>query len=169
MKRSISGLLISITLFAAWLGFLAVQARQFRFPPVIVSRAQLLAAQYDVIADLALDDEGRFPKRLTVKEVLFAADPAGPESGQTLEVVNLDDCVGFTGAGTYILPLARSGHAYRVPDRLASQPRDDSPLDPGAAPRSPDGRPLPFIPPSIYPLAGDVRRQFQEIRAGRAP
>jgi hypothetical protein len=151
MKRSWPPLVISILLFVAWLIYLGIQAWEYRRPPVIVSRAQLLAAQYDVTANLAADPGGKVETAIAVAEVLFAADNAGPKPEGKVEVINLKDCIGFVGPGTYVLPLAKRGGAYQV-----AVP----PLDPGVSVYK-------SFPPRIYPLNDQVRKQFEDIRGGR--
>jgi len=151
MKRSLPALIISVALFVAWLTYLGIQAWQYRKPPIIVSRSQLLAAQYDATANLQPDKDGRIDTRVKVLEVLFAADKEGPQQGQEIDVQNLGDCNGYQGPGTYVLPLVKRGIVYQV---------TVPPLDPGvSAYRS--------FPPTIYLLNDQVRKQFQDIRAGK--
>src|SRR5262245_60161202 len=100
MKKSPLFLGLSILLFVAWIAYLGVQVWKYRRPPVIVSRAQLIEAKYDVVAET--HGSGQM---VTVKEILFAADRDGPAVGDTIRVWNLDECFGYAGASpqTYVL------------------------------------------------------------------
>ena len=53
----VPGLVLAGLLFVGWLTYLAVQAWKYRTPPVVVSRAQLLVAKYDVVAEVVLEDK----------------------------------------------------------------------------------------------------------------
>jgi hypothetical protein len=150
MKRSPIALAISGLVFVGWLGYLGIQAWQYRTPPIIVSRSQLLASQYEVILLLADAGNGKpSVSTATVVELLSSVDKNGPAIGQTLDIVNIDSCVGFTGPGSYILPLAKLGKIYRVAT---------PPLDPGASIN---------LRPTVYPDTPSTRKQVLDYRAGK--
>jgi len=152
MKRNWIALIVAAGAFLAWMSYLGAKAWQYRHPPVIVSRAQLLGAEWDVIADVAADpaDPKKPALNVTVREMLHSADEgAAPRPGQTVTVQNLAAGIGYNGAGEYVLPLTRRNGLYY----LAIPP-----VDPGA-PRS--------FEPRMYLLTDEVRRQFADIRAGR--
>jgi hypothetical protein len=152
MSRNRMALIIAAAAFLGWMIFLGSKAWQYRNPPVIVSRAQLLASEYDVVADVAADptDPAKPALNVTVQEVLYSADAnAAPKKGQTITVQNLASGIGFHGAGAYVLPLSKRNGLYylAVP-----------PVDPGV-PKTFD--------PRLYPATEEVRRQFADIRAGK--
>ena len=108
----------------------------------------MLASQYEVVAEVAGGGDDKPAGQVTVTEVLFGKD--GPAVGQQIEVGNLHECRGFTGPGSYLLPLAKVGNGY-----IVAVP----PLDPGVGTR---------FPPVVYPATASVRKQLSEIRsAGR--
>ena len=152
MKRNRLALIIAGGAFLAWMSYLGAKAWQYRHPPVIVSRAQLLGAEWDVVADIAADpaDPKKPALNVTVQEVLHSGDEnSTPKTGQTITVQNLATSIGYNGAGGYVLPLTRRNGLYY----LAIPP-----VDP-AAPRS--------FEPRMYPVTDEVRRQFADIRAGK--
>ncbi|MFL5342219.1 MAG: hypothetical protein ACJ8F7_18895 [Gemmataceae bacterium] len=154
MKRSRGALLLFAAAFVGWMCYLGYTAWQYRKPPVIVSRAQLLAAEFDVVAQVDADPtDGQKPASpVTVLQLLYSADEKGaPKDTEKIAVQNLSKCVGFTRSGEYVLPLAWRNGLYYVAF---------PPLDPGV----PSYR---TFDPRIYPLTDEVRRQFAEIRAAK--
>src|SRR5438067_929962 len=114
MKKSPVVLAVTAILFVGWLGYLATLVWKYRTPPVVVSRAQLLTAKYDVVADLT----GKPDAEVAVVEVLYAADDAGPKAGDKLKVGNFAECDGYAGPGRYVLPLvivAGQAHVATLP------------------------------------------------------
>ena len=149
MKRSPIALIVTSLLFALWIVWLGTEALRHS-KPVVVSRAQLLTAQYDVVADVSAGTENRPDPSVRVQAVL-AGGEGGPAPSQTINVRNLGDTQGFAGNGTYVLPLVKRGTDYWVADL---------PYDPGF----PRGR---SILPRIYPWTQEVQKQFQAIRQER--
>ena len=155
MKCSRGALILFAAAFVGWMCYLGYTAWQYRKPPVIVSRAQLLASEFDVVAQVEAEpSDGRKPASpVTVLQVLYSAgDKGSPKVAEKFAVQNLGNCLGFTGPGQYVLPLAMRNGLYYV----ASPP-----LDAGVPPR------LYTFAPRIYALTDDVRRQFAEIRAAK--
>jgi hypothetical protein len=147
VKKSPIALAIAALLFGGWIAYLGVEASR-KSKPVIVSRAQLLAAQYDVEADLDLGPDGKLPESVTVRSVLYGVDQTLP--ADEITIGNISQAIGYSRPGTYLLPLVRKGKkAYEVAT---------VPLDPGYPP----GRDPP--PPRIYPLTAEVRLQQQQAR-----
>jgi hypothetical protein len=144
MKRSPIALIVSVLLFVVWIIWLGAQALQHR-NPVVVSRAQLLTAQYDVVANLATGADNKPEGNI---QILESHGEGAPAKGQTITIRNLPDTQGFDGNGTYLLPLVKRGADYWVADL---------PFDPGFPP-------LRSLPPRIYPLTPDVKKQFKSIR-----
>jgi len=101
MKKNPIALGCRCCCFVAWMAYLGVQTAKYRHPPVIVSHAQLMNANYDVEAELKTAD-GKVAAEVTVKSVLFANGDRKPGDGATITVQNLAGCDGFTGPGTYI-------------------------------------------------------------------
>jgi hypothetical protein len=144
MKRSPIALIITLVLFVVWISWLGMQAIRYA-NPIVVSRAQLLEAQYNVVVELSAEADGKPSPNVQVKSVL--GHPAdGPAPGQSIQVQNLSKAQGFTGNGMYALPLVKRGSDYFVADM---------PLDPGFTPSTTNP-----IPPRIYPWTRDVERQF---------
>jgi hypothetical protein len=118
MKRAF--LVVAAVAFLAWLAWLAYAVSKAGTVP-IVSRAQLADATDIVVAELTVDpNDPSLPLRdLTVTKVL---------SGDNLKngdrVKNVDQLSsakipdgknkGFPGAGTYLVPLKKTGNTYRV-------------------------------------------------------
>jgi hypothetical protein len=148
MKRSPIALILCLALFIGWMIWLGNEALRHR-NPVVVSRAQLLAAQYDILADVSPAADNKPDQKIQVQSVL--ADGQGaPAAGQTITVRNLAETQGFAGKGTYVLPLVKRGADYWVADL---------PFDPGFPP-------LRSIPPRIYPWTPEVQKQFESIQQG---
>jgi hypothetical protein len=148
MKRSPIALIFFLLLFIGWMIWLGNEALQHR-SPVVVSRSQLLAAQYDVLADVVPGADNKPDQKIQVQSVL--SDGAGaPTAGQTITIHNMLDTQGFAGKGTYVLPLVKRGGEFWVADL---------PFDPGFPP-------LRSLPPRIYPWTPEVKQQFESIRQG---
>jgi hypothetical protein len=121
-------LALTVTLFAAWLGYLGFQVvtrpRTAFGQPLVVSRPQVLASEIDVVADVP-DLDGQ----VTVVEVLYPAEKSGLKAGDKIQVSNVGECappprgadvpppfLDWSGPGRYVLPLrgrAADG-SYRV-------------------------------------------------------
>src|SRR5260221_12288619 len=81
MKKSPLALGIMAVLFAGWLVYLGVQAPrepELRDQRPVVSRSQLMIAQYDVDVDLPA---GTLPARVKVERVRWSVDARKPEGG----------------------------------------------------------------------------------------
>jgi hypothetical protein len=103
MRFAKARLAIAFLALFVWVGYIAYQALEYgRFP--VLSRAQLLISNLDVVADVEADSHGRTKLNVHVVEVHW---PASKKSlaGQDLAVVNLPMADGFQGPGRYILPL----------------------------------------------------------------
>jgi hypothetical protein len=144
MKRNIAFLAVSVVAFIAWIGWLGSHALRHK-NPVVVSHAQLLVSQVDVVAHI----ENLQEKRVRVDDVLYPGG-GGPAKGSEIFVRNLPDAKGFTSAGSYVLPLIVQKDEYL----LAGLPED--PGFPGHVdPRS--------VSPRIYPYTAEVRKQLAAI------
>jgi hypothetical protein len=148
MKRSPIALIVSLAFFVGWMIWLGAEALRHR-NPVVVSRAQLLAAQYDVLADVSPGADNKPDQKIQVQSVLSGGESA-PAAGQAITVRNMPDTQGFAGKGTYVLPLVKRGADYWVADL---------PFDPGFPP-------LRSLPPRIYPWTPEVQGQFESLRQG---
>lgn len=115
MKRSRIFLLVSGTLFVAWLcslGYLALTKTN----PVVVSRSQVMAASHFVLATVTIDPQTGQPDR----EVVVVEDlrPVGePLTGKKIRVENIKK--GRIGGGKefregkeYLLPLSPTGSGF---------------------------------------------------------
>ena len=115
-------LIIAWGAFAAWVSWLAWQAFSHgRFP--VVSRAQLLAADVAVVADVAVASDGTPLPKVKVQSVVWPNGATSTLSGKEVEIVNLPGSHGFGRAGKYVLILSGQGDG---PYQMAMVPR--SPL-----------------------------------------
>jgi hypothetical protein len=141
MKLARMRLVLAIVLFAGWIGWLAYLVIVTR-DSVVLSRPQFLVSTLDVVADI--DSREGNPPPITVREVHWPTE-SRDLAGKTIPVENLADCKGWTGPGSYIVPLITSGkESYRV-----------APL-----PRSPGFEP---DQPVIYPATPQTLEQLQGI------
>jgi hypothetical protein len=147
MKAAPLRLVLAVVLFIAWVSWLGWLALPTTTPREVLSRAQFLASQYDVIAQVDADPEGRPLPRVKVEGVTWPKEEAGNLLGPVIDVANLDQCKGWDRPGVYILPLVKDGDHYRV----ATVPR--SPGYEGASRRY----------PRIYPATEQNRRQLAAI------
>jgi hypothetical protein len=139
-------LFASIVLFSGWIGwliYLAATKRQM----IVVSRPQLLACEFAVVADLG-DRTGP----VVVDQVYLPREnkPEVPElKGQQIEVTNLERCSGYTRPGKYLLALV-------------SNP-DDKSYHVVPTPHSPGYFPSPENVLRIYPDTPDTRWQISGL------
>jgi hypothetical protein len=144
MKKNPVALGLTAFVFISWMAYLGVQVMKYRTPPVVVSRAQLLEAKYDVVADLQTGAGGKLGNTIVVETVRYHEDDNGPKVGQSISVENLSSCDGYVKPGKYILPL--DGRL-----RVAGYPFDPGRFGPDPKPR-------------IYPVTESVQKQFDELR-----
>jgi len=147
-------LVAAALVFAGWLTWLGIAvARKGTVQPV--SRAQLAAATYLVVADVKAGDDGQPLPTVAVREVLQA--PAGDRPGGEIEVEKLRSAVTplpvagesrTPPPGEYLIPLVRTERGtYRVAGLPAS---------PGYPAVSPER-------PRVYPWTADVRAQLRAM------
>jgi hypothetical protein len=158
-------LILMAVLFVGWMGYLfyLVRARSLTSAgtPLVVSRAQVLVSDVDVIAHIDNLDPNT---AVTVKQVLWPTTNAPVHDGDPLLVTNLKDSrpfaaqseeggpLDFTGPGDYLLLL------HRIPDSSTYQvvPIPPSPgYPPAVNPHKQGGR------PRIYPATPDVLAQYR--------
>src|SRR3954451_21765473 len=101
---------VALARSAGWVGWLGLQAFTRPRDPIL-SHAQFLVSSLDVIADVAADADGKPRPAVTVVRVHW---PPDAKVDWPLEVANLPACIGFTGAGEYVLPLVKRGEKYQV-------------------------------------------------------
>lgn len=152
LPRSRLFLTVSAVLFAAWIGWLAYLASTTT-RPTILSRPQFLSAQLDVIAQLGEKDDHPDPS-VAVAKIAWSRDPAlNPPENQSITVANLPRVTakeGWSGPGTYILPLVKDNGGYAL-----------APL--GASP----GFSASSAPPRIYTATPETLAQLRQIRGER--
>lgn len=99
-------LYVAFALFAGWVGWLGYQALTHgRFP--VLSRAQLLVSQIDIVGVVSADSSGKPAPNVEVQSVHWPPDGGGLKAGERIQVVNLPESTGFVGGGSYIIPLVR--------------------------------------------------------------
>src|SRR5215469_14337409 len=176
MKLAVGRLLVTIALFAGWLGYLGylVLCRPhapaglrgaFEGQPLTLSRPQFLVSAVDVVA--RVDDEDG--ENVTVEEVLHPKEKAPVKAGDKIKVTNILRCRplpdpttpeqetppnDWTGPGTYILPLQRKDK-----DTFEVVPTPPSP----GYPREPHGRAGAAGPPRIYPATPEMLAEYRQI------
>jgi hypothetical protein len=140
-------LVIAAALFAAWLGWLAYLAATTT-RPVVLSRPQFLVSTLDVVADVRAAD-AEPAADVIVRKVHWPLQDRQGLVDKEIHVVNLADCIGWAGPGSYILPLVRDGDAYRV----------------AAIPPSPGYNALnDQAAVRVYPATEEALHQLDEIR-----
>jgi hypothetical protein len=132
-------MLVIFMAWLGWLGYIALHTRQ----TVIVSRPQILVSNLDVIARIDRQDA----TEVKVDQVHW---PASQEKlkDQTLAISNLAECAGWSGPGSYVIPLTADGKTWHVT----------------LTPRSP-GYPVAGKP-RIYPASAESLRQVDEVEKG---
>lgn len=147
-------LIAAAALFLGWLGWLGYAVWN-KGTVQIVSRAQLTAATYLVVADVATGDDGQPLSTATVDTVLSCPDGNCPTG--KIDVEKLPSAVTpipaagesrTPPAGKYLLPLVRTDHGTF---RIAGLPSS-----PGFAASSPERA-------RIYPWSEDVKQQLRQM------
>jgi hypothetical protein len=168
MKPAHLRLLLTVLLFAGWLGYLYYQVRTRPVrddkEPLVLSRPQLLTSSVDVIATISDPAEP-----IKVVEVLYPAGAAPVKAGDAIRVDNIDSCgplssthrdevppPDYSHPGTYLVPL----HYHKVEGkpRFEVAPTPPSPGYPSATSLHPG-------PPRIYPDTPETRAEYEQIRA----
>src|SRR5438105_4982981 len=116
MKAARLRLLLAALLFFAWIGWLAYLAAKVTLePPLVLSRPQFLVSNLDVIGQIEQIPD--HDDQLTPVKIVEVHYPPGEKvlEGKTIQVAALAGCrKDWKGAGSYILPLVRSGDKYFV-------------------------------------------------------
>src|SRR3954447_4331216 len=91
-------------LFIAWIGYLGLLAyRHDNFP--VVSRAQLLAADVAVVAEVDSTPDNKPQTEVSVAETIWPAKPQQDLAGKKLNIENIGAADKFHGKGRYVLLL----------------------------------------------------------------
>jgi hypothetical protein len=152
MKAARLRLALVVVLFLSWIAWLTYLALPTVTPRDVLSHAQFLTSQLDVIARVDADAEGHPSATVHVEEVHWP-DKVKDLAGKPLNVINLRQAKGFTGSGVYILPLVRTDDAYRV----------------APVPRSPGFDGSTSRIPHIYVANEQNRKQLAAIPKPAAP
>lgn len=136
-------------LWLGWLGYLAAAKAN----PVVVSRAQVMAAGHFVLAEVAVDPETKKPK--LVQRVQEDLTPKGPPLAGDINIVNLREAriagqpdAEFRVGTTYLLPVTRvTDDAYELTP----------------PPKAPGNEALNRGRPWAYVWTPAVRRQLEEL------
>lgn len=168
MTRQKVFLWVAAALFLGWIGYLGYAVAYHRLnPPDIVSRSQLTAAEFVVVAEVTVEDGKPVPK----VKVVHRLSEQGPKENETITVTNLPDARPpsngpVPGAGQYLLFLVPDGtDAYRI----SGWPRGlgESSFEPGQkmAPsdESKPGEPPRLRPPLAYPWTDAVQKQMRTL------
>ncbi len=141
MKSARIWLALTAFAFCAWIAFLVYLVVNTRHP-IVLSRPQFLVSTFDVIARVETPDD----LQVQLEEVRWP--PGADRAGQKIKVVNLAQCEGWNGPGSYILPLEPAGKNYRVVP---------TPRSPGFEPSRLGNR------PRIYPVTPETLWQLEQI------
>jgi hypothetical protein len=154
MSRARVLLVLALAAFLGWLSWLGYAVYEARYAPgrsPVLSRAQLAAANYLIVAEVAVAEDGLPAPSAKVAEVLKGS---GVVVGDSIEVLNLPAAKPpgpgeFPGPGAYLLPLVREGQAG--PFRVAGLPR------------SPGYEPTTAERPPIYVWNDDTKAQLKGL------
>jgi hypothetical protein len=138
-------LVVSATLFLAWLGYLLLLVNLSR-NTIVLSRPQFLVARLWVVAELA-DNGGKPAPEVRVVDVAWSADPADQQlKGARITIGNLPEATGqgYIGPGPYILPLRKT------PDKNAAFRIVTVPPSPGYNPA--------FVKVTLFDAGADPKR-----------
>jgi predicted membrane metal-binding protein len=145
-------LILCAVLFFGWIGWLAYLAAT-KSNPIVVSRAQMIAASNFVLVDVQLDPETQQP--LTKQTIAEDLRPGEKPLAGSINIVNLREAriAGaksrlFTDEGRYLLPLIRLGE-----DRFELAPPPKSPGNDGPS----RGNPWAYL------WQPEVEKQFNEL------
>ena len=174
MRPAVGRLVVTIVLFAGWLGYLGylVVCRPhtpsglvgaFNGRSLALSRPQLLVSTLDVIARVE-DDKG---ENVVVEEVLYPKENAPVKVGDKIRVANIDKCrpssdpitkeqgpLDFTGPDRYLLPLQST--AKNDDKQFEVTP---TPPSPGYPPQRAGG----VGPPRLYPATREMLAEYARI------
>lgn len=145
MKATRIRLILATAAFAGWLGFLGYLALG-QSKPIVLSRSQLLVATHVVKVEVALEGDGKPPRKVIVKES-FGKQPIA-EAEITIDNIKEARLPGgkpLAMGGTYLLPLERIGLTNY---RLVGSPSGQS--------QEPAGRLF-----TVYPWNPEVERQLR--------
>lgn len=110
----IARLALVAVLFVLWIGYLIYLALPTTTSREVLSRAQFLVSNVDVIAQVKAEPNGAPDPKIVVEQVHWPKD-AENLAGQTVTITNLSaDAHGWHGPGRYILPLLKEDSTYRV-------------------------------------------------------
>jgi hypothetical protein len=163
MRPAVARLILTVVLFAGWLGYLGylVVCRPhapsglrgaFAGRPLTLSRPQFLVSTVDVVAEVK-DDKG---EQVVVKEVLFPKENAPVQEGETIRVEQIEECGGdYTGPGRYLLPL-QSLDGAKGARRFSVTPTPPSPGFPSL-------QGVHVGLPHIYPATEEMLAEYRQI------
>jgi len=138
-------LILAAGLFVAWIGFLALLAATAT-QPVVLSRPQFLVSEFDVIAQVEQGKDGPDPE-VSVREIRWPAKGTEDLVGKKTTILNLKQCDGWQGPGSYIIPLRKADKDTFV---VVSPP-----MSPGFEPMK--------VRPRIYRETPETLRQLNSI------
>lgn len=186
MTRQKVFLWVAAALFLGWIGYLGYAVAYHRLnPPDIVSRSQLTAAEFVVVAEVTVED-GKPAQKVKVVQRLKhsndANDATGPQKDDAITVTNLPQArppsnEGAIGPGQYLLFVVPDGlqsgndpGPSKPTYRISGWPRGlgTSTFEPGQEmPRADDSKPgdPPHLrPPLAYPWTDAVQKQMAKLR-----
>jgi hypothetical protein len=115
MKNPKLGRLVLIAvLFALWISYLIYLALPTTTSREVLSRAQFLVSNLDVVAQVGAEPNGGPDPKVVVEQVHWPKE-AEKLAGQSVTITNLTPgASGWHGPGRYILPLMKEDSTYRV-------------------------------------------------------
>jgi hypothetical protein len=164
-------LAVAAVAFGVWMAYLGYAVAVHRLnPPDVVSRSQLVGAEYVVVVEVTLDDG----KPATTAEVVHRLSGDGPKEGP-ITVMNLPAATtpanSPLAAGKHLLALVPNGivDPQTGPYKIAGWPRGlgEGTTHPGVELRDGEGNPFNppryVRPPLAYPWTEAVERQMKGL------
>lgn len=176
MRTAVVRLILTVVLFAGWLGYLGylVVCRPhapsgllgaFEGRPLTLSRPQFLVSTLDIVAEVS----GENGEHVVVKEVLFPATNPPVKMDETIRVENIERCRAvadplaknadplpdYTGPGLYLLAL-QSLDVGEGPHRFQVAP---TPPSPGF----PTSQGVQAGLPRLYPATVEMLAEYRQI------
>lgn len=111
MKGARIRLALAAAAFLIWIGYLAYLAFVVN-EPMVVSRAQLLQSDLDVVVEIEAAADGSPSPQVVVKEVIWSG--AGKPASDSITVIDLPRASGWDQPGLYLVPLVKRGEAYSI-------------------------------------------------------
>jgi hypothetical protein len=169
-------LVVAAVAFVGWIAYLGYAVAVHRLnPPDIVSRSQLVEAEYVVVVEVTVTDGKPNPTAEVVHRLAGDGPEPKADTKPVITVTNLPEATTPTNAplapGRYMLSLTTGGRADPAtgPYKIAGWPRGlgEVTTQPGVEILDAEGKsfkPPKFVrPPVAYPWSESVRKQMTAL------